>query len=181
MKIHRTVKSVASVALAATLVTGCSAIADKAGEKVAEKGMEAAGGGDVDIDSDDDGKVSIESDEGSLEIGGSELPDDFPEEVPLPDDFTLEASMSMGTADDQSFTVHFTSEDADVKQTHDDLKSRAEAAGFEILSTNSMGGDDFEMRSFTMGSDDWNANVAVSSDSDATTVNYTVMTPDEDQ
>ena len=78
MKIHRTVKSVASVALAATLVTGCSAIADKAGEKVAEKGMEAAGGGDVDIDSDGDGKVSIESDEGSLEIGGSELPDDFP-------------------------------------------------------------------------------------------------------
>ncbi|WP_338747965.1 hypothetical protein [Janibacter alittae] len=181
MDMHATIGRIGGIVLAATLVTGCSTIADKAGEKVAEKGMEAAGGGDVDIDSDDDGKVTIESDEGSLEVGGDELPAGFPDEVPLPDDFEVQASMSMGSDDDQSFTVHFSSPDADVKQTHDDLKARAEAAGFEILSTNSMGGDDFELRSFTMSNDDWNANVAVSADADATAVNYTVMTPDEDQ
>ncbi|MDN5746437.1 MAG: hypothetical protein L0H31_15150 [Nocardioidaceae bacterium] len=181
MNIHKTIQGVGSIVLAATLVTGCSAIADKAGEKAVEKGMEAAGGGDVDIDSDGDGKVTIESDEGSMEFGGSELPEGFPDEVPLPDDFTLDSSMSMGTDEDQSFTLLFSSPEADVKQTYDDLKSRAEGAGFEIVSTNSMSGDDIDMRTLTMSSDEWNAIVAVSADSDAAAVNYTVMTPDEDQ
>lgn len=181
MNVHRIARSLGSVVLATTLLTGCSAMADKAGEKVAEKGMEAAGGGGVDIDSEGDGKVTIESDEGSLEVGGSDLPDGFPDDVPLPDDFEIEAAMSMGTADNQTFTVRMTSPDADVDQTFEDLKSRSEAAGFEVLSSNTMSGDGHELRSATMSNSDWNASISVSGEADGTSVQYTLLTPDESQ
>ncbi len=181
MNVRKTAGYVGSIALAATLVTGCSAIADKAGEKVVEKGVEAAGGSDVDIDTDGDGSVSIDSDEGSLKIGSGELPDGFPDEVPLPDDFKIEGSMSMGTNDRDSFTVQMSSPDADVEKTHDDLKSRIEASGFEIMSTNSMGDGENMMRSFTIKNDDWSGSVTVSGDPDQTSVNYTIMTAEEDE
>ena len=42
------------------------------------------GSGDVELDIDeDDGSVSIETDEGSIQIGGDQILDDFP--LPLPD------------------------------------------------------------------------------------------------
>lgn len=184
MQISTTVRNVGSALLAATLLTGCSSIADKATDKVVEKGIEkgaeAAGGSDVDIDTDGDGKLKIESDEGSMEFsGGGELPEGFPEEVPLPEGFEIASSMSLGTKGSEMFTLLMTSSDANVKATFDDLKTRAEAAGFEITSNNSMSGDSYTIRSMTMGNDAWNSSVTVTEDSGTTSVTYTVTTPDE--
>ncbi len=75
----------------------------KATEKLTEKAIEeSAGGGDVDIDDDgsfsfendegsfsvdEDGNVKIEGEDGEFSIDGSsgELPDGFPDDVPVPD------------------------------------------------------------------------------------------------
>ena len=62
------------------LLSACGNVAETVVEQVAEQ----AGGGNVEIDIDDDGSnVSIETDEGSMEIGSDlELPEDLAVEVP---------------------------------------------------------------------------------------------------
>lgn len=62
------------------LLSACGNVAETVAEQVAEQ----AGGGNVEIDIDDDGSnVSIETDEGSMEIGSDlELPEDLAVEVP---------------------------------------------------------------------------------------------------
>ena len=62
------------------LLAACGSVAETVAEQVAEQ----AGGGDVEFDIDEDGgNVSIETDDGSMEIGSDlELPDDLAIEVP---------------------------------------------------------------------------------------------------
>lgn len=75
------------------LLAGCS------GEQVAERLAEQAAGGDVDLDTDD-GSLSIESDDGtSLDVGGQELPEQLPEELPLPEGLAVHGSMAQEGAD----------------------------------------------------------------------------------
>lgn len=185
MNISKGVRNVAGVVLAAALVTGCSSIADQAGEAIAEEGveqgMEAAGGGDVEIESDGEDNVTIESDEGSMEFTGGELPEDFPEEIPVPGGFAIESSMGLETAEGQMFRAHFTSPDAQAEQIHDELRSRLEDAGFESTATNSMSANGVERRVSTLASDDWVVNLVVNGEQDLTSVIYSVTTPDESQ
>ena len=62
------------------LLAACGNVAETVAEQVAEQ----AGGGNVELDIDDDGgNVSIETDEGSMEIGSDlELPEDLAVAVP---------------------------------------------------------------------------------------------------
>lgn len=62
------------------LLSACGNVAETVAEQVAEQ----AGGGNVDLDIDDDGgNVSIETDEGSMQIGSDlELPEDLAVDVP---------------------------------------------------------------------------------------------------
>lgn len=84
-------RPLAVLATAGLVLTGCSS--DDIAERVAEEAAEQAGGGEVDINTDD-GSVSVDTDEGSLNIGSQDLPEDLPEELPLPDGLAVEASMS---------------------------------------------------------------------------------------
>ena len=53
----------------------------------------------VSIDSDGDGSVTVESEDGEMTItAGTEVPDDFPGEVPLPSTGALESSVAMAPA-----------------------------------------------------------------------------------
>ena len=53
----------------------------------------------VSIDSDGDGSVTVESEDGEMTItAGTEVPDDFPGEVPLPSTGTLESSVAKSAA-----------------------------------------------------------------------------------
>lgn len=75
--------------LAATGMAGCGA-EEALAEKVAEEGAEAAVGagsdGDVEVDMDrDGGEVRVEGEDGSLVMGADELPESFPDDVPLPE------------------------------------------------------------------------------------------------
>jgi hypothetical protein len=71
----------AALSLAAAACGG--SISENVAEEIIERGIEAEGGGDVDIDLDS-GQVSIEGPEGeSISIGGGEVPDEIT--VPIPD------------------------------------------------------------------------------------------------
>lgn len=78
-----TIRLVALLTLGSLLVTGCSG--EDLAESIAEEAAEQAAGGEVDIDSDD-GSLSIESSEGSVQMGtGGSVPESFPDDLPLPD------------------------------------------------------------------------------------------------
>lgn len=94
-----------AIIIAATValsLTGCASIANKAAEKAVE-GALSSDGTNVDIE---DGKVKIDSSEGSMEIGtGSELPADWPSDVPVPGGFAITGSMANSDTNGKGFTV----------------------------------------------------------------------------
>lgn len=134
-------RSLAVLATAGLLLTGCSG--EDIAERVAEEAAEQAGGGEVDIDTDD-GSVSVDTDEGSLNIGSQELPEELPEELPLPEGLSVQGSMSQQS--DQGTTVGF---QATYDGAFDDAKAffdaELEAAGWTI--TNSTTSDMNGLRS----------------------------------
>lgn len=68
------------IAVIAVVAAACGA----ATEQLTEQIIEQSGGGDADVDLDlDSGQVSVETEDGSITIGGGEIPDGFP--VPFPD------------------------------------------------------------------------------------------------
>lgn len=87
---HRTSVVLAIVAL---VVTACGGV-DEISEGIAERALESAGEGDVDVDlsTDEDGfSASVETDEGSFAIGGAaEVPAGL--EMPVPDGGNATAS-----------------------------------------------------------------------------------------
>lgn len=76
---------------------GCKQGTETATEKAVEKAIEKDSGGKANV-SLDEGKVSIETKDGSFEVAtGGELniPDDFPQDVYLPKDANVLTSMTM--------------------------------------------------------------------------------------
>lgn len=95
----------------------------KAAEKLTEEAIEqSAGGGEVDID--DDGSFSFENDEGSFEVdsegnvkfegedgefsidgASGELPDGWPDDVPVPDDLEILTGSKTSDGEKDLFSV----------------------------------------------------------------------------
>ncbi|NOY56248.1 MAG: hypothetical protein GXP34_09715 [Actinobacteria bacterium] len=85
----------AAVLVFAVAVTGCGAAAEKVSEKVAEKVIEQAGGDSVDIQqsgSGDNTVIKVESEDGTMIIGGGELPENLT--IPVPDGGEVNGSVS---------------------------------------------------------------------------------------
>ena len=121
---RHTMTAVALVALlgAGTVACGGDDSANEAGDELAEQLAEAgAGVDDVEIDSES-GEVDIETEDGSVSIG-SDLPDDFPEDIPLPEDYELISSMGGSSDGEQGWTISGTLPDAD-EDTFDGLHRR---------------------------------------------------------
>ena len=97
---HRRAIAVATLALA---VAGCGSVSDQVAESVADGAVDQLAGEDVDIDMDDQG-LSVESSEGSLSVGG-EIPADFPDTVPLPEDHTVVSVVEQDGGDGQILGV----------------------------------------------------------------------------
>lgn len=87
------------IGLLALVAVGCQSASDTIAEQLAES---AEGVNDVDINSDT-GEVKIETDDGSLTIGGGEVPDSLT--LPVPDGGTVLASFS--TNDDVSVSIQY--------------------------------------------------------------------------
>lgn len=107
-----TLTAIALTALATTsmLITGCGSVAEKAGEKAAEKAIESQGGGNVDIDTSGDGQVSIETEEGSMSFGTGEVPAEWPDDVPLPDGLEVSSGSTIDASDGRLVSITATSD-----------------------------------------------------------------------
>ena len=109
--------------VAVLLVAACG----NAAEEVAERAIEAGGGGDVDIEFDEDGETGefvIESDEGTqtISVGADELPDGLT--VQVPDGYEILASSSFASDEESliSVSLHYPeSELESLIQHFDDL------------------------------------------------------------
>ena len=76
-------KQMAVIAIMAMIVAGCSSASDELSEQIVES---VSGVDDLEID-EESGEVSFETDEGSVSIGGGEIPADFP--FPFPDGYEV--------------------------------------------------------------------------------------------
>jgi hypothetical protein len=103
MRSTRTV--LAATSLAALLVTGCGAAAEKAGEKLTEEAIESQTGGNVDIDTSGDGSVEIETEDGSMSFGSGDVPAEWPEEIPLPEDLEIQSDATMDGSDGRLVSI----------------------------------------------------------------------------
>ena len=93
-------------------------------EKVIEKALEEQTGGDVDISTGQDG-ITVDTEAGSFQAGGAVAkPDDFPDEVPFPDDAKLASALSA----DGTFLLMFSEID---KAAVEQLEAALVASGYE--------------------------------------------------
>lgn len=128
---------VALAVLVGTALAGCGA-EEAVAEKVAEEGMEAAAGaessGDVDVDLEggEDGEMRIETEEGSMVVGSQEIPEGFPDDVPLPDaDYEVASAMEVST-EGGFVQVQLIVADGDVEALAGHLESGLTDAGYTI-------------------------------------------------
>ncbi|HWJ68235.1 MAG TPA: hypothetical protein VNT31_16295 [Nocardioides sp.] len=126
----RTRRTLAATALVAALpfaLTACAEAAEKAAEEAAEQAIEENGGGDVDIDVDD-GEVKVENSDGSVVIGGGDLPEDFPKDA-VPVVGEVQYANSTTTPDGRGWTVSTTA-GGSPEDALAEARSALEDAGF---------------------------------------------------
>lgn len=88
----RSAGSLTTVLLAGALLAGCGDVAEQAAQEAAEQAAEeaieegASPDAEVDIEADDEGmSMSIEGEDMSIQVGeAAEIPENFPDSVPLP-------------------------------------------------------------------------------------------------
>lgn len=130
------------LALAAT-TTACGGGSDddranEAADQLAEQIAESGAGKDADVDIDSSsGQVDVSTDEGEMSFGEqTELPADFPAEVPLPERYELTSAMSDSTGGVGGWAVIGDLPDAS-GDTYDALLSRFTDAGWTTTSSSS--------------------------------------------
>jgi hypothetical protein len=164
------------------LLTACSTddLADRVTEKVAESGGEDV---DVSVDSES-GEYSIESADGStkMQVGSAELPDDWPAEIPLPEDYTLTAAMSTASSGSPGFNIGGSlPEDADALAVFDEITAAFVADGWteQQKGTSTFEGGSTSSASYDNGT--WQAVVGVSAptEDEAAYFSYTVVASSE--
>jgi hypothetical protein len=121
--------------VAALGLTACGS----AEEAVTERILEEAAGEGVDVELGEDGEVvSIETDDGSIEVGsGGELPAEWPADVPTFDDGTITGSQVLDSNGETFVTVSYASQ-TDPAEVVESMKASLEAAGFSIISNSDM-------------------------------------------
>lgn len=166
-----------AMAALAVFTAGCDAIGERVAEEAAEKAAEQAGGGDVDLDFDEEGgNINIETSEGSMSLGsGGDLPESFPDDLPLPPgDFEVASSLEQADSDGASLTMALLVEDS-----HDDLVTHYEEAladsPWEVTDTQTMSmGEDMESTTFVLSNGEQEGTLGVQRVDEDTMVNYSI-------
>jgi hypothetical protein len=133
---HR-LRALALGALSIPLALGAAAcssdkVADKAADRIAEKIAESASGEGVDVSIDSEsGEFSFETDDGStsFSLGGGKLPEGWPEEIPVPDDFEVKSALATETDGDAGFNAAGTVP-GDAGKVFEELAARFVADGW---------------------------------------------------
>lgn len=157
-----------SLALAAVLGAGTVACgggedtADDAADEIAEQLAESGSGvDDVEIDSDT-GEVQVETEDGSFSTG-SELPDDFPEDVPLPEGAEITGAFSSDSGGDQGWNVSGTLPGAD-EGTFDEIVSMFRDDGWDVTNEVTSESDAGTSSSAIVDNGTWNVTLSVQVD-----------------
>jgi len=112
-------------------VSGCRSVEEKVAEKVIEKAAESKGE-DVDVDLSEEG-VTIKSDEGELNIGeGAELPDGFPDVVPINPDLQIVTSWKSTEEGKENFAVSALYDKGSGNEIFNWYKNELVSSGWEI-------------------------------------------------
>ncbi len=150
------------------LLVGTFAIGALAGLAACDSGGKSVDDAlkDQGVSVNDEGDVQISSEEGDVSFGsGSEVPDDFPDGVPLPEDANLVGSSSVSDGDAKTFTLIYGIEKAeDVSGAVDSYKDALTDAGFTIDSDYSGSSDTGGFASFTASDDDYEVSVYAGGD-----------------
>ncbi|MFD0806391.1 hypothetical protein ACFQ0K_09870 [Nocardioides caeni] len=150
------------------LVTACSAedIAEKATEKVVEDQL--GDGADVDVDTDN-GEVRIDDGDGNSYVSGDQLPDDFPDEIPLVDG-TILSGVAVDEAGGRGWSVAV-QVDTDAQGAVEEAARLLEEAGFELVTEIQAG-----VPGAQLTNDTWGVVIAAYEDTstDTAVVGYTV-------
>lgn len=144
---------------ALAFTAGCGKASEKLAEKAAERALEDAGGGNVDIgkdgsikietedgvyETDGDGNFRVETDDG-VSIGGSDIPDGWPEDVPVP-----ESTVSYGASSPDGLMVTLTV-DGSAGDVYDDIKASLDGWDVEDEYSSSSAGSEMRTATFKKG------------------------------
>lgn len=154
-------------------LSGCGAVADKAGEEIGEEIAGGILGADVEVEGD---SVTVETEDGSVTMSSTEgaLPDGFPDDFPVYDGAEIDATSTMAGDDSTDFYVNMYSDDA-AKDVYEWYKSELVSEGWTIDSDLFMAtdGEDSGLLSASKGSDQ--VSIAVSTEDDRTAFTLVVI------
>jgi len=116
------------VPLMAVGLIGCGGAQEAVSEQLVEQ---TAGGEGVDVELGDDGQVaSVETEDGSLEMSASgEVPEEWPDDVPLFEDGVVSNSQVATTDDGTIVSIDYLT-DAGAESAYDAMVAAYKAAGF---------------------------------------------------
>ncbi len=147
-------------------VSGCG----MAAEELTEQAVEAAASDDVEVELDaDSGSARIEGEDGSMTVGETELPDGFPDDLPLPDDYTVQVSFE----DNTTTTVNLATTD-DYDSLTDRLRREFTAAGYAVENKMNSQMGDTRSRTLLGTRDGLRVSLSVNQAGTDTMVNYLV-------
>lgn len=173
-RMRRTGVLLTAVGTLAAGAAGCSTVS----EKVADKALDSAVGGDVDIDSDD-GTVSVDTGDGGFSVESTaEVPTEISDLVDVPEDFVAETTQNVDVDDAVMTQVVGKISTDDPAAVIDGIEQGLSADGFETTA-NTNSGD--EMFSLVTGKEDVaNVTVTIIADGDEgepAEMNITVLHP----
>jgi hypothetical protein len=149
-----------AVLLVSMVTTGCNIR-----ENLTERAVEGIAGrvvdGDVDFDTDA-GSVRVQTDEGTVEIGGGSgsLPDAFPDEFPMPDDISIEFATGAST-DDGTVVSVFAYSDQSFEELVSWFESQLPSNGWSVDGQQQITSDDVSQQSFTVSGHNFNGAVSI--------------------
>jgi hypothetical protein len=160
---------VAALGVALVVGAGCGGAADSAAERLSEEAIEEAAGGEVDIE---DGSAKVTNEDGSsFEVGTGDLPEGWPEDIPMPEGTEITSSAKGADGSDQSFTVTATT-----SLSPEEVDAHFADLGWdsESESSSEAGGETYLSRTLVSG--DQRLSVGVSTASGETTFNLVLTT-----
>jgi hypothetical protein len=166
----RTMVLLVVIVLAVGALTGCSCAAEEASEALVEQST----GGEVEID-DEGESISIETEEGSMEISGGDsaaVPDGFPSDMPLYDG-TIVMGQVFETEEGTAFNVGITTSDSanDVAAWYSDEFS---AEGWSVTSEMTNDSGDMTMVTYQVEKGGTQAQVIIAEEAGETQIAVTV-------
>jgi hypothetical protein len=156
---------VAILALFAVIASGCQSATERLTEAAAERALDAATGGDVDVDLRE-GRMSVEGGNGesSFSVGASTgVPDRIAAVAPIPAGFEPVTTFEQSEDGKRGVTVTGTASGSDGAALLDDLEAALTADGWEQVQRSNLN-DELLSLGLQRGDDVFNVNVVVDGD-----------------